>query len=353
MGIPDALHNPRSDAYVRRQEEKSFRGLLKLFNRACDATGRPRYEDVCPTLPLCAPDASAPVATRGDSAPTAETDGEGLCRPPPGLAWSPPILDAAATVSMMERRCSPATNLQAVARGVRSRSASATLQSMRKFAATRLQRWWRFARPRVRRLDLITAAVEGGTAKITTIQTGWRRWHRARQRARQREALALLDSIGSRVTDFLTTRNEQVTLAESFVLPAMRDMRTDGFGPRLADRLGKYWFSARQRLEVLNQQEPHNSPPGFSLADDLEEAVHASVWKRWRLHDRHDDMAQWEDIRSSYSQLVSGVMSTANGGRRWLMRTTGCSEAVAEAVVAQALDESVRRRGFVAPSGVR
>ena len=76
-------------------------------------------------------------------------------------------------------------------------------------------------------------SVEGGTAKITTIQTGWRRWHRARQR----EALALLDSIGSRVTDFLTTRNEQVTLAESFVLPAMRDMRTDGFGPRLADRL--------------------------------------------------------------------------------------------------------------------
>ena len=173
---------------------------------------------------------------------------------------------------MVELRCSPATNLQTVARGVRSRSASATLKSMRKFAATRLQRWWRFARPRVRRLDLITAAVEGGTAKITTIQAGWRRWHRARQR----EALALLDSIGSRVTDFLTTRNEQVTLAESFVLPAMRDMRTDGFGPRLADRLSKYRFSARQRLEVLTQQEPHNSPPGFSLADDLEEAVHAS-----------------------------------------------------------------------------
>ena len=104
MGIPDALHNPRSDAYVRRQEEKSFRGLLKLFNRACDATGRPRYEDVCPTLPLCAPDASAPVATRGDSAPTADTDGEGLGRPPPGLVWSPTILDAAATVSMVELR---------------------------------------------------------------------------------------------------------------------------------------------------------------------------------------------------------------------------------------------------------
>ena len=224
MGIPDALHNPRSDAYVRRKEENSFRRLLNLFNRACNATGRPRYEDVCPTLPLCAPDASAPVATRGDSAPTADTDGEGLGRPPPG---------------------------------------------------------------------------------------------------------------------------------ESFVLPAMRDMRTDGFGPRLADRLSKYRFSARQRLEVLTQQEPHNSPPGFSLADDLEEAVHASVWKRWRLHDRHDDMAQWEDIKSSYSQLVSGVMSTANGDRRWLMRTTGCSEAVADAVVAQALDESVRRRGFVAPSGVR
>ena len=66
-----------------------------------------------------------------------------------------------------------------------------------------------------------------------------------------------------------------------------------------------------------------------------------------------NDMAQWEDIKSSYSQLVSGVMSTANGGRRWLMRTTGYSEALWRTVVAQALDESVRRRGFVAPSGVR
>ena len=52
MGIPDGLRGPREAAYVRKQEEKSFRGLLKLFNRACDATGRPRYEDGGPSLPL-------------------------------------------------------------------------------------------------------------------------------------------------------------------------------------------------------------------------------------------------------------------------------------------------------------
>ena len=52
MGIPDGLSGSRQAAFVRKQEEKSFRGLLKLFNRACDATGRPRYEDLMPPLPF-------------------------------------------------------------------------------------------------------------------------------------------------------------------------------------------------------------------------------------------------------------------------------------------------------------
>ena len=52
MGPPDGLRGPREAAYVRKQDEMSFRGLLKLFNRACDTTGRRRCEDAGPSLPL-------------------------------------------------------------------------------------------------------------------------------------------------------------------------------------------------------------------------------------------------------------------------------------------------------------
>ena len=46
MGIPDVRCVSQESAYVKKQKEKSYRGLLKLFNRACDATGRPRYEEL-------------------------------------------------------------------------------------------------------------------------------------------------------------------------------------------------------------------------------------------------------------------------------------------------------------------
>ena len=46
MGIPDVRSALQQSAYLKKQEEKSYRGLLKLFNRACDATGRPRYDEL-------------------------------------------------------------------------------------------------------------------------------------------------------------------------------------------------------------------------------------------------------------------------------------------------------------------
>ena len=51
MGIPYAASDPRSAVYRARCEEKSFRELLKLFHRACEATGRPGYEDRVPEKP--------------------------------------------------------------------------------------------------------------------------------------------------------------------------------------------------------------------------------------------------------------------------------------------------------------
>ena len=96
MGIPDGLRGTRSVTYMRKQEEKSFRGLLKLFNRACDATGRPRYEDLWPPLPLrgaaSAPSSPAALENLGSSPAMAQSSNfpeaaPVIVSPPPGLGW--------------------------------------------------------------------------------------------------------------------------------------------------------------------------------------------------------------------------------------------------------------------------
>ena len=95
-GTYDGARDARAAAYVRKQEEKSFRGLLKLFNRACDATGRPRYEELCSPRPFqsaAMPPSSmvkssdfeeaTPVShhlARSDASPM-------IITPPPGLGW--------------------------------------------------------------------------------------------------------------------------------------------------------------------------------------------------------------------------------------------------------------------------
>ena len=93
--------------YMRKQEEKSFRGLLKLFNRACDATGRPRYEDLWPPLPLrgAASAPSSPAALENLGSPPAMAQSSNfpeaapvIVSPPPGLGWD------------VEERCGDATD---------------------------------------------------------------------------------------------------------------------------------------------------------------------------------------------------------------------------------------------------
>ena len=95
-GTYDGARDARAAAYVRKQEEKSFRGLLKLFNRACDATGRPRYEELSSPRPFqsaAMPPSSmvkssdfeeaTPVShhlARSDASPM-------IITPPPGLGW--------------------------------------------------------------------------------------------------------------------------------------------------------------------------------------------------------------------------------------------------------------------------
>ena len=121
MGIPDGIRDARAVEYVRKQKEKSFRGLLKLFNRGCDATGRPRYEDLCPPQPFrsAAPTPSSlaePVDLKTpasasqhlvlpDAAPV-------IINPPPGLGWDAEELISAAP-AMMQRSGQLTTDIQA------------------------------------------------------------------------------------------------------------------------------------------------------------------------------------------------------------------------------------------------
>ena len=61
--------------------------------------------------------------------------------------------------------------------------------------------------------------------------------------------------------------------AESFLRPAMREIPEESADDSIPDRLGKYSLSAFQRLEDLSQQVPRFSVDGFTLAEDLQEAV--------------------------------------------------------------------------------
>ena len=80
------------------------------------------------------------------------------------------------------------------------------------------------------------------------------------------------------------------------------------------------------------------------------EAVYASTWRLCKMQGRM--RWDWDDVESSYYHIASGIQSTANEQRRWLMRTRGYSEAAADAAVAQTMAEAVRRRGFVPPPHV-
>ena len=112
MGIPDGLRGTRSVTYMRKQKEKSLRGLLKLFNWACDATGRPRYEDLWPPLPLrgAASAPSSPAALENLGSPPAMAQSSNfpeaapaIVRPPPGLGWDVEERSSDATDALTRR----------------------------------------------------------------------------------------------------------------------------------------------------------------------------------------------------------------------------------------------------------
>lgn len=329
MGIPDELPASRHSAYLRRQEEKSFRGLLKLFNRACDATGRPRYEEFSPPLPIggAASLPAQPVSTVDPLTSVSSTQDHAIpeqvsepIRPPPGLGWGPAIPQAPALDT------TSAVRIQAVWRGFCSRRAAVSP---------------------VRRLGILEAAAEGATPKMVVAQRAWRR-------SRRRRAQALLVSAGpslkSSLDEWLPTTEAHVVLAESFMLPAVREMQQEGDDYELATRLGRCWYSALRRLETLGHGESHISIGGSTFEDHVKEAVHASTWRLCKMQGRM--RWDWDDVESSYDHIASGIQSTANEQRRWLMRTRGYSEAAADAAVAQTMAEAVRRRGFVPPPHV-
>ena len=292
MGIPDGLQDSRPAAYVRRQEEKSSRGLLKLCNRACDATGRPRYDDLWPPLPLGkaastpAPADKTPAqadyavdrlssasSTHGRASTRAVS---GCVRPPPGLERPFETPQAAATDVTMTVR------IQAVWRGSLGRRAAIALrlessmalrlESSMAQATVKVQRWWRAGRRLrpVRRLGLFPAAVEKAMEKIVAGQRAWRR-------LRRRGALALSSTVRAGFMDsereFLSGREAQVILSESFLRPAVREMLKEPDDYTVADRLGRHWYSALRRLEVLGHGESHKSVDGRPFADDVQEAV--------------------------------------------------------------------------------
>ena len=164
--------------------------------------------------------------------------------------------------------------IQAVWRGSLGRRAATALrlESSMTQATVKVQRWWRAGRRLrpVRRLGLFPAAVEKATEKIVAGQRAWRR-------LRRRGALALSSTVRSGFMDsereFLSGREAQVILSESFLRPAVREMVKEPDDYTVADRLGRHWYSALRRLEVLGHGESHKSVDGRPFAVDVQEAV--------------------------------------------------------------------------------
>ena len=67
-----------------------------------------------------------------------------------------------------------------------------------------------------------------------------------------------------------------MVLAESFMLPAVREMQQEGDDYELATRLGR-WYSALRKLETLGHGESHISIGGSTFEDHVKEAVYAST----------------------------------------------------------------------------
>ena len=111
------------------------------------------------------------------------------------------------------------------------------LESSMAQATVKVQRWWRAGRRLrpVRRLGLFPAAVEKATEKIVAGQRAWRR-------LRRRGALALSSTVRAGFMDsereFLSGREAQVILSESFLRPAVREMLKEPDDYTVADRLG-------------------------------------------------------------------------------------------------------------------
>ena len=367
MGIPDVRRVSQQSAYVKKQEEKSYRGLLKLFNRACDATGRPRYEELQRQLRPPPPLGTLGISEGGDIVATAHVSNSStapdheaseivpeVVRPPPGLDCGLRALSPEGASLKIEPKLPAAKCIQAAWRGYRSRPAAAaqklerlqtaaTSKGGHHSSAKRLQRWWRSVRKRWYRIDLRPAAARGVTAKACCIQAAWRRH-------RRRRAEALLGFVG---VGFMPTPKAKVLFCESFLLPAQQEMQREAVAGVALAQLGACWAATRQRLEVLGITESLEVPEDCTLATELEEAVRQSLRSLWRSNGwplNDEWVASWRAIGEAYDCKVSAVLSTANALRSWFMRVHGCTVEDADVLTAQAVAEAIRRRRMAGSS---
>ena len=111
--------------------------------------------------------------------------------------------------------------------------------------------------------------------------------------------------------------------------------------PRLAS-------SNRSRVSVKHNRStslraflvPAKNAEGFPLEEDLQNAISNAIGKAGFKTWRRDHLQRAEQ---EYLAVYTGVRSTANFQRRWLMNTQAMSEAEADAYVAAAVDKVVQQ----------
>ena len=180
----------------------------------------------------------------------------------------------------------------------------------------------------VHRVGLLEAANAAATAKITRIQARWRCY-------RFRQAFILRDFEG---TEFWEGAEARFAFAAKFLRPALGALRYSADAATIPCKVGFAWAQAHRELERLGV--PAKNAEGFSLDEDLQNAISNAIGKAGFKTWRRDHLQRAEQ---EYLAVYTGVRSTANFQRRWLMNTQAMSEAEADAYVAAAVDKVVQK----------
>ena len=183
-----------------------------------------------------------------------------------------------------------------------------------------------------RRLGIFEAAEEGLVLRTRRLQHAWRA-------SRLRRVFVVRLHAG---TEMLRHYNVFAALAfaASFILPAVREAGKKKDDGEFEYMLGLAWARTRRRLTLIGI--PEVDREGYALEDDLRDAVRCALRSFGFRTPALDELLA--RIEHEYRATITGVRSSWNSHRLYLMRVLLKTEEEADQIVADTVSEIVRRK---------